>query len=384
MAIVSYSRNGIHLFRVYVQARGKNDFSLRVQRSKQGIMTLQEARKEEKKLLVSVVEEVAKIEGRGLSWSDIIHRWEIKARSGQLGDKYADDKVISLHVSRLHRYTKHWLTRRASDLNKGDGRQMLFQAKEDGAKESLLCQIKTSINIVYNWAIEERLILGATSTPVEGLNISSKVEKVPKILTLEEVRLLLREAKEREHEWYSIWAFAVLTGMRSGELMALQWSDIDLQKKIITVSKSYKASQKLLKSTKAGYWRTVPISTDLAEVILTLQRQQNVTSQDFVLPHLYAWKNGQAGLVLKEFLKCIGINKDIVFHTLRACFATHLLASGVDQAKVMKIGGWCDIKTFQIYVRLAGIDVRGATDSLDVMPRFTQDNVVSISQFSEG
>ena len=384
MAITSYSKNGSHYFRVYVQVRGKNDFSLRMQKSRQGIATLQEARREEKKLLVAAVEEVAKIEGRGLSWSDIIHRWETKATLGQLGDKYVDKKVISVHVSRLHRYTKSWLSQRASDLTKGDGRQMLFRAKEDGAKESLLCQIKTSVNIVYKWAIEERLIMGAVSTPVEGLCVSSKVEKVPKILTLEEVRLLLREAKDRDHEWYAIWAFAVLTGMRSGELMGLQWKDIDLQKKIITVSKSYKTSQKILKSTKAGYWRTVPVSSDLAEVILTIKSGEDKQPDDFVLPHSYAWKSGQASLVLKEFLKCIGINKDIVFHTLRACFATHLLASGVDQAKVMKIGGWCDIKTFQIYVRLAGIDVRGATDSLDVMPRFTQDNIVRISQFSGG
>jgi integrase len=43
-----------------------------------------------------------------------------------------------------------------------------------------------------------------------------------------------------------------------------------------------------------------------------------------------------------------------------------MLASGVDQATVMKIGGWQDLKTFQIYVRLAGIEVKGATDVLRV------------------
>ena len=384
MAIASYSKNGVQLFRVYVQARGKNDFSLRLQKSKQGIATLQEARKEEKKLLVSAVEEVAKIEGRGLTWSDIIHRWEVAANLGQLGDRQSDRQAISSHVSRLHRYTSLWMDRRASDLTKGDGRQILFAAKDSGAKVSLLRQIKTSINNVYKWAIEEKYVLGVISSPVEGLCVSDKEEKVPKILSLEEVRLLLREAKFRQHDWYPIWSFAVLTGMRSGELMALQWKDIDLHKKSITVSKSYKASKKITKSTKAGYWRTVPISKDLAGVILELQNRGNANSEDYVLPHIYAWRNGQAGAVLQEFLKCIGIAKDIVFHTLRACFATHMLASGVDQAKVMKIGGWCDIKTFQIYVRLAGIDVKGATDALDVMPKLAQDNVVSISQFAEG
>ena len=52
----------------------------------------------------------------------------------------------------------------------------------------------------------------------------------------------------------------------------------------------------------------------------------------------------------------------MVFHTLRACFATHLLASGAEPAKVMKIGGWKDLKTFEIYIRLAGVDISGVTE----------------------
>ncbi len=83
-------------------------------------------------------------------------------------------------------------------------------------------------------------------------------------------------------------------------------------------------------------------------------------------------------------MKEIGIEKDVVFHTLRACFATHLLASGVDQATVMKIGGWQDLKTFQIYVRLAGIEVKGATDVLDVLPKIqplTTKKVVNLSDY---
>ena len=162
--------------------------------------------------------------------------------------------MIRTHVSRLNKYTKIWFNRRASDLTKGDGRQILNAAKADGAKEGLLRQIKTSVNVIFNWGIEERYIVGTSSTPVEGLCVSDKVEKVPKILTLEDIRTLLRRACELDHPWYPIWAFAFLTGMRSGELQALQWKDIDLEKRIIRVSKSYSPHQKRIKSTKAGYW----------------------------------------------------------------------------------------------------------------------------------
>jgi integrase len=40
----------------------------------------------------------------------------------------------------------------------------------------------------------------------------------------------------------------------------LKWSDVDLGKGLITVQRSYNKRTKEYKSTKAGYWRTVPIS----------------------------------------------------------------------------------------------------------------------------
>lgn len=59
--------------------------------------------------------------------------------------------------------------------------------------------------------------------------------------------------------------------------------------------------------------------------------------------------------------------KDVVFHTLRACFATHLLSTGVEPLKVMRMGGWSDLKTFQIYLRMSGVDVRGVAEGLGVI-----------------
>jgi integrase len=387
MAISTYKKNGREFFRVYVQARGKDDTSLRLQRKRNNIETLREAQKIEKKLFKAVIEDVAKIEGRGLTWGEIVDRWEIKARLGHLGDRYLNNNhLVKTHVNRLYKYTKIWINRRASDLTKGDGRQILNAAKADGAKEGLLKQIKTSVNVVFNWGIEEKYIVGTSSTPVEGLCVSDKTERVPQILTLEDIRNLLGKAREYEHPWYPIWAFAFLTGMRSGELKALQWKDLDFEKRVITVSKSYSPHLKGIKSTKAGYWRNVPISKDLEGVILSLKNGQNTSPEDFVLPRHYTWTNGQAGEVLRGFLNEIGISKDVVFHTLRACFATHMLAQGVDQATVMKIGGWRDIKTFQIYVRLAGVEVKGATDVLDVLPKMqpvTTGRVVNLSEYME-
>ena len=201
---------------------------------------------------------------------------------------------------------------------------------------------------------------------MRGLTIAgSQKEKVPDILNLEEIRKLLTEARRLEHHWYPMWAMALLTGMRNGELHALLWSDVDLENRKITVSKSYHSRGKFVKSTKSGRWRTVPIADELYTLLLELK----VTTGDrsHVLPRHWKWDEGRQAEVLRAFCKGIGI-KSIRFHALRACFATQLLAHDIAPARVMKICGWSELKTMQHYTRLAGVDERGATQVLKILP----------------
>lgn len=97
-----------------------------------------------------------------------------------------------------------------------------------------------------------------------------------------------------------------------------------------------------------------------------------------VLHRIAGWKGGRVGAILRCFLNEIGIEKDIVFHTLCACSATHSLASEAEAAKVMQIGDWKDFKTFQIYIRLTGVNVKGVTDSLNLLPDLDLGNVISL------
>ena len=384
MAITEYEKDEKKFFKVYVQARGKSLKRVRLQKVVTGIETLAAARREEKRLIRELSSKVAKLEGKGLLWSEVIQRWEIAGSNGHLGNKI---NTFSLrdHLNRLRRYSKPWMNKVASDLTKGDGRQVLEWAKSNGASNSLVKKLKASINLVYNWGIEEGWIKSGerivNQSPVYGLGIEDKSEKAPPILTLDEVRTLLYQAKIQNHSWYSLWAFAVLTGMRSGELYALEWSDVDEVNGVIRVSKSFNKRLKEVKSPKNGCWRNVSISKQLSE-ILTLLKTTTTSHHDsrYVLPRLPEWRDGHAGKVLRMFLQSIGIEKYVVFHTLRACFATHLLATGAEAMKVMRMGGWSDLKTFQIYIRMAGVDVKGINEALDVLPKTNLSNVFCISK----
>lgn len=333
MAIIEYQKNGKNVFKVYVQFRGKTIKRLRVQKVLYNIESLAVARREERRLIKELAEKLAKLEGKGLLWSEVLERWENAGYHNQLNSKI-NRFTISDHVNRLKRYTKPWLNATASDLSRADGRRILTYAESKGASVGLIKQIKTSINMVYTWGFEEGLIQGSSvsgKSPVYGLGIDKKEEKIKPMLTIDEVRKFLLEAKIHQHPWYPIWAFAVLTGMRSGELMALEWGDIDDENGIIRVAKSFNKRLNATKCPKNGTWRNVDISSQLAKLIAELKRERR--NESHVLPQFPDWKNGQGGKILRMFLERIGITKEVVFHTLRACFATHLLSTGVEPLK---------------------------------------------------
>lgn len=79
--------------------------------------------------------------------------------------------------------------------------------------------------------------------------------------------------------------------MRSGEMYTLKWSDVDLEAGIISVTKqwTYKIG---FAPTKTRENRIVPISPDLREFLIELMRDQK-SDQDFILPLLVEWTNGE-------------------------------------------------------------------------------------------
>jgi integrase len=360
-------------YEAYVNKRSKKDVRIRVQR-KVKCKTLSEAQKTEKRLIQFATELVAKEESKGNTWGAIINLWEYEAkrdydevglcRNPQTG-KPIKLKTIHNNVAMLKQYTKDWLQTPASELTRVHGKAVIRSAEEVFEAYGSVKRLRGVIQSVYNFAIEEGIILGIKKTPVCGIGIELKEEdSLPEILTADQVRTLLNEAKKRQHPWYPIWAIGFATGMRSSELYALKKENILLEEGLIRICESWDWEEDEAKSTKAGYWRNAPIAKALKPVIQELLKSH---PGDFLLPRFPEWERGEQAQVLRSFCIQIGI-PSVRFHTLRACFATHLLASGVDQATVMRIGGWKTFKTFEVYVRLAGVKEVGATD--EMMGRF--------------
>jgi integrase len=383
MAVSSYLKDGKLLWRVYIDIRGRKDSRIRVQKRINGLVTEREALTKEKDLLRELSEQATQLESKGLRWEDVIDSW-VRQQELFPTKRYAET-TIQDYSSLLRNWTQPWLKAVASELNRGDGREIDRRAQNAGKSPSFRKHLKNTINLMYTWGIEERLINGVHQSPVYGLEIElDREEKRPEILTSEEIRNLLRKAKEQNHHWYPIWVGAVFTGCRSGELHALKREDLEVLPRehaieedqkpfdkrrygFIRVRRSWSARAIKTGPTKAGYWRNVPVSGEFYWFMIHELGIERMKPGDHLFPRSWEWDKGWQAVILRGFCQA---NKlpSVKFHTLRACFATQVIAMGIPATVVMKICGWRDMKTMQRYIRLAGIDESGATEALRFIP----------------
>ena len=361
MAIIKTQKNGQTLFQVRVDRKSKTNEEIRAYKQRSNVLTYEEAQKVELELIDEAIREVLVRENRGQSWAQLVRDWEAALYKGWGSDRPLQMSTVIDNIAALDRYTKEWNKRPASSISRVDVRQLFLKMKQEGKSRSRLKAVKNAVNGCFRWAIDYGKVKGVAQSPAAGLLLEKGEEKKPDILTRTEIIKLLDVSREVEHPWYQIWATALNTGMRSGELHALTWDDIDWENRKLTVNKSWNPRFKRVKTTKSSYWRDVPINDDLE--IMLKEMKLKAGSRIHVLPRFVDWDRGEAAKVLRQFCAGTGL-KSIKFHALRACFATQLLRANVAPVTVMRVCGWKELKTMQTYVRLSGIEIDGATDKL--------------------
>lgn len=253
-----------------------------------------------------------------------------------------------------------------------------------------------SIRKFFNMAIEHGEM---SKNPAAGI----KVHVTPsegEVLTPEEINILLSKGKLINHPYYPHWVLALMTGMRCGELYALNWNNVDLEAGIIHVVEQF-TSRDGIHLPKKQKTRPIDLSPELAFFLKELKKnygtaEENLWSWKFeshlvdeviagratgekiykkvkikqhfkvtnlVLPRIARWRQGAQAKELKAFCKKIGI-KEIKFHDLRASHITNLLSNGVAISKVMKQVGHSKMSTTDAYHRFTGVEIKGVTNSL--------------------
>ncbi len=173
-----------------------------------------------------------------------------------------------------------------------------------------------------------------------------------------ECELLLSDMTEPS--WRPMLITARFTGMRVGELLALDWSDVDLKRRQIAVSRAlYKG---VISSTKTHRVRHLPMATVVAEAFASLPHKTGfVFSQNGGASPVTA---RAAGCAIERFCRRARIRR-IGWHVLRHTFASHLVAKGTPIRTVQALMGHSTIAMTERYSHLSNADLRTAVDSLE-------------------
>lgn len=363
MGITSYQKNGTKNYLVQVKVRNK--LGKQIYRSRQGIKSEREAEKVEFELKKEIERELdGKPRTSWVEWVNFsISRMKLELRVSTCINY---EKSLGKWVNPI------WEDREVSEITKSDVHAMVFDLFPAhftlNSRRTLLKMIRR----IFQMAVEEGVI---DRNPTVGITVRVP-ESDQKVLNSEEVGKLLTEAKICGHRFFSVWVVALMTGMRSGELYALEWKDIDFETRLIRVSRQW-TNKCGFTDTKTRRTRVVPINEDLMRFLKEWRLKAPVNA-DFVLPRLKEWENGEQAQVIRDFCISIGITP-IRFHDLRATFITNLLSRGVSLARVMAIVGHTQLKTTNCYLRKAGVELKGATDQLGYeVPRGSDAEVFSL------
>lgn len=309
MAINNYSENGKKLFEVYINgfdSRGK-----RIQKRKRGIESLRKAEVTEFELK----RELAKAKEEAVPF-----RWEewLEVCLTRIKMTYQPSTFINYQTTLNKWITPHWRSLEIAQITREQVYRAVFEDADPTLKPHTRKCILKFVKRIFQMAVEDGHLV---RNPCLGIRVRvSEVDQA--VLTANEVELFLNEAKATGHRFYPIWTLAVMTGMRSGELFALRWMDIDLDAKVISVSRQW-TSKNGFGPTKTRRSRIVPISSDLEGFLKELKLKAG--AEEFVLPRLWEWAHGEQARITKAFCRGIGVTP-IKFHDLRATFITNLLA----------------------------------------------------------
>lgn len=360
--IKSYFQDNKKYFEVFVKvtdSKGKQ-----IARRKRAIPSERQARDAEFRLRKEL-EEI--LTGQKSSWlwsewfNECIKRMRLTLKNS----------TVENYEGCLTKWLPHdWQVQELSTFTSSQIHELLFSEVKPHVSMPSLKSILKMIRRVFEMAVDEGIL---ARNPCTGIKIDVPPAN-QKVLTAEEAQILLENARRVNHRFYPIWAFALFSGMRSGEMYALKWPDIDLCAGIISVTKQW-TSKDGFGPTKTRESRVVPINDGLRALIVELKRE-NLNLREFVLPHLREWTGGVQAMVLRDFCRALGIT-DVKFHDLRATFITNMLSQGVPLVKVMAIVGHRKMSTTDIYLRLAGVNVKGATQALGyALPSEPGENVI--------
>jgi integrase/recombinase XerD len=235
------------------------------------------------------------------------------------------------YLAGIVRFVKYF-HRSPDQLGSSEIRQFQLHLIEQNISWSSFNQIVSALRFFYTHVLNQPQV-------VTMLPYAKKPRRLPVILSPDEVRQLLNAITYPRDRVMCRTLYGC--GLRLGEVLRLRVQDIDPARQVLWVRQG-----------KGQKDRAIPLGASLLLELPVYGAGRRPAE------YLFASQRGQpfdAGTLQRPFRKAVtqaGLTKHVTLHTLRHCYATHMLEAGTDLVTLQRLLGHSDLRTTMRYLHV--------------------------------
>ncbi len=247
---------------------------------------------------------------------------------------------------------------------KKSGRKVLVERYGEGLSDRMVRMCHATCRTALQKAVQEGLI---RTNPAIGCKLPPKKAREMQVLDREELQRFLIQAQAEGY--YELFLLDLATGLRRGEIMALQWDDLDFETGVLNVSRqvcSVRGKLEISQPKTKNSIRKIVLPPAVVEVLREYKKTvhsrwmfPSPVKEDMPLGPGVALKRLH---VILERAGC----KHVRFHDLRHTFATLALSNGMDVKTLSAMLGHVSAATtMDIYTHITDDMQRTAAANID-------------------
>jgi len=260
------------------------------------------------------------------------------------------ENTLLAYAHDLKGFTTYCKTKGIENLNdlKPDFIQKYFTSliKADMA-ETTVKRALVAVKMLLKFAKARSLIQDDLTVFIETPKLW---QRLPNICGMNKIALLLEQPHPEEpfyHRDKAILELLYATGLRAGELACLKVADLNLDIGYLRCQ-GKGGKQRVIPVGKPAINATAKYLHELRPKLTSQADSQSLflSRTGRPLSRIEIWR------MIKKYALRAGLGKNFTVHTLRHCFATHLLSGGADLRSLQEMLGHADIATTQIYTHV--------------------------------
>lgn len=267
-------------------------------------------------------------------------------------DTYSEKYLISVKLS-LKKFMEAIPNKNLNDLTVKEVEQFTSQTYSKKKYAGLLYYktLKAAFSKACVWGYMEQ-------NPFKKFKAPKLPKRFPLFMGFDEfARIISFESNPQLRNLYEL---DFNTGLRLGEIINLEWMDINDEVTMLTVA------NKSNFTTKSKEERLIPLN-EKARLVLQRQRMYSTQSDNYIFTNNLCRKF-ELDYVSRSFKKCIKAaeaNNKLHFHSIRHSFASNLAQKGVSLYVIKSLLGHASVSTTEIYAHLNNESLKQAIALLE-------------------